>query len=155
MSGPVAAKPQFKMDEQADPVRDAIQAEAVALFEAGAYDDAGEKFYYLAEAAHNAGDPKQECTALQNMGTSLVMMGMHFEASRCYESAIKVRAALVQTRRDITHACKQPGTPTTRAPRLHTNPPTKIIACARPRPSPLPRAARPRGQLGAGAVRGP
>ena len=115
----VVAKPEFKVGAQADPVRDAIQAEAVALFEAGAYDDAGEKvrepcmqkppiaslgprpsltlsppralqFYYLAEAAHNANDPQQECTALQNMGTSLVMMGLHFEASRCYESAIKL-----------------------------------------------------------------
>ena len=90
VTGPLVAKPGFKLGEQADPVRDAIQAEAVALFEAGAYDDAGEKFYYLAEAAHNANDPQQECTALQNMGTSLVMMGLHFEASRCYESAIKL-----------------------------------------------------------------
>lgn len=87
---PVVAKPEFKLEEQADPVRDAIQREAVALFEKGAYDDAGEKFYYLAEAAHNAGDGAQECTALQNMGTSLVMMGSLFEASRCYESAMQL-----------------------------------------------------------------
>ena len=86
----VVAKPEFKLGKQTDPVLDAIQQEAVALFEAGAYDDAGEKFYYLAEAAHHANDPQQECVALQNMGTSLVMMGLHFEAARCYESAIKL-----------------------------------------------------------------
>ena len=43
-----------------------------------------------AEAAHQAGDALQECTALQNMGTSLVMMELHFEAMRCYEKALSV-----------------------------------------------------------------
>ena len=76
----VAAKPSFKLEKQGNPLTDAIQKEAVELFEAGAYDDAGEKFYYLAEAAHQAGDRQQECTALQNMGTSMVMLGSLFEA---------------------------------------------------------------------------
>ena len=74
----VAAKPSFKLEKQGNPLTDAIQKEAVELFEAGAYDDAGEKFYYLAEAAHQAGDRQQECTALQNMGTSMVMLGSLF-----------------------------------------------------------------------------
>ena len=86
----VAAKPSFKLEKQGNPLTDAIQKEAVELFEAGAYDDAGEKFYYLAEAAHQAGDRQQECTALQNMGTSMVMLGSLFEASRCYDSALRL-----------------------------------------------------------------
>ncbi len=84
------SRPDFKLEDQSDPLRTAIQKEAVELFEAQDYDNAGEKFYYLAEAAHHAGDVAQECTALQNMGTSLVMLGSLFEASRCYESAIQL-----------------------------------------------------------------
>ena len=55
---------------------------------------------YLAEAAHNAGDVLQECTALQNMGTSLVMMSLHVEALRCYEKALGL-APSAQAKGDV------------------------------------------------------
>ena len=97
---PGLAKPEFKLAGQADPLRESIQQEAVALYEAGAYDDAGERFYYLAEAARNAGDVLQECTALQNMGTSLVMMSLFLEALRCYEKALAL-APTAQARGDV------------------------------------------------------
>ena len=54
-------------------------AAAADLFANAEYDEAGEKWYYLAEAANHAGDTRQETTALHNMGTSLVMMGQLFE----------------------------------------------------------------------------
>lgn len=80
-------KPAFKLEEQKDPLREALQQEAADLFANGEYDEAGEKWYYLAEAANQAGDTRQETTALHNMGTSLVMMGQLFEAARCYVRA--------------------------------------------------------------------
>ena len=43
----VVQRPDFKLAGQADPLRESIQKEAVMLYEAGAYDDAGEKFYFL------------------------------------------------------------------------------------------------------------
>ena len=46
----VVAKPSFKVGAQADPLRDAIQAEAVALFDASQYDEAGEKVRLWASA---------------------------------------------------------------------------------------------------------
>ena len=98
----VVSKPEFKLEAQSDPLREAVQREAVTLFEAGAYDEAGEQFYYLAEAAHNAGDDAQECTALQNMGTSLVMTGNLFEASRCYDSALQKATSGAPCNRTLT-----------------------------------------------------
>ena len=38
-------------------------------------------------SSSQAGDARQETTALQNMGTSLVMMGQLYEAARCYVRA--------------------------------------------------------------------
>ena len=61
-------KPAFKLEEQKDPLREALQQEAAELFAQAEYDEAGEKWYYLAEAANQAGDTRQETTALQNMG---------------------------------------------------------------------------------------
>ena len=40
-----------------------------------------------------AGDTRQETTALQNMGTSLVMMGQLYEAARCYVRAFHLASA--------------------------------------------------------------
>lgn len=50
-------KPAFKLEEQKDPLREALQKEAADLFAQGEYDEAGEKWYYLAEAANQAGSP--------------------------------------------------------------------------------------------------
>ena len=48
-------KPAFKLEEQKDPLREALQQEAADLFAQAEYDEAGEKWYYLAEAANQAG----------------------------------------------------------------------------------------------------
>ena len=50
-------KPAFKLEEQKDPLREALQQEAADLFAQAEYDEAGEKWYYLAEAANQAGSP--------------------------------------------------------------------------------------------------
>ena len=84
------SKPTCKLEEQKDPLREALQREATELFEAGDYDAAGEKFYYLAEAAHHASDRAQEATSMLNMGTSLMMLGTMLEASRCYARALEL-----------------------------------------------------------------
>lgn len=141
----VAAKPEFKLEEQADPVRDVVQREAQALFAAGAYDDAGEKFYYLAEAARNGGDKAQECTALQNMGTSLAFCGNVFEASRCYEAAL--HAATEST--GPSTACKalrpscvpHPILSTHTRPRRPTTVSSIALVCSAPPPLPLKQTA--------------
>lgn len=84
------AKPTFKETAQADPLREALQKEAVELFDAGDFDAAGEKWYCLAEAANHAGDLVQEASAMQNMGTSLVNMEQLEQGFACYDRALKL-----------------------------------------------------------------
>jgi len=82
------AKPSVKVEEQSDPLCEALQKEALELDAAEDYDAAGEKWYYLAEAAHNSGDLRREALAMQNMGTSLVNMGQLEQAFACYDRAL-------------------------------------------------------------------
>lgn len=67
-----------------------VAKEAVDLFEKGAYDEAGEKWWALAEHARAQGNKAQECTALHNVGTALVMMHELAEAVTCYNRALQV-----------------------------------------------------------------
>jgi len=83
-------KPAFKTEVQADPLRESLQEEAIELFKSGNYDGAGEKWYYLAEAARNAGDLSQEAMAMQNMGTSLVNLDQLEQAFACYDRALQL-----------------------------------------------------------------
>mmetsp|Transcript_17158 Transcript_17158/g.28747 ORF Transcript_17158/g.28747 Transcript_17158/m.28747 type:complete len:951 (+) Transcript_17158:93-2945(+) len=83
-----AKKPEFKEVAQADPLRESLQQDAIALYQEGRYDEAGEKWYYLAEAARNAGDGSQEAMAMLNMGTSLVNMLQYEQAFACYDRAL-------------------------------------------------------------------
>jgi tetratricopeptide (TPR) repeat protein len=67
-----------------------VAKEAVELFEKGQYDEAGEKWWALAEHARAHGNKAQECTALHNVGTALVMMHELAEAVTCYNKALQV-----------------------------------------------------------------
>ena len=64
----------FKSEAQSDPLKDALQKEAEELWEVGDFDEAGEKFYYLAESYNHSGDTAQEIGALLNMGSCLRKM---------------------------------------------------------------------------------
>ena len=70
----MTAAPTIKTEEQSDPLQESLQREAEELFEAGDYDDAGEKFYFLAESYNHAGDTAREIASLQNMGVCLSKM---------------------------------------------------------------------------------
>ncbi|KAJ1627812.1 hypothetical protein T492DRAFT_842056 [Pavlovales sp. CCMP2436] len=73
-----------------DELNDVVAKEAVDLFDKGAYDEAGEKWWALAEHARANGNKAQECTALHNVGTALVMMHELAEAVTCYNKALQV-----------------------------------------------------------------
>lgn len=64
--------------------------EAADLFEEGKFDEAGEKWWSLAEHAKATGNKTQECTALHNVGTSLVMMHELVDAVDFYNKALKL-----------------------------------------------------------------
>lgn len=73
-----------------DELNDVVAKEAVDLFDKGQYDEAGEKWWALAEHARATGNKSQECTALHNVGTALVMMHELTEAVTCYNKALQV-----------------------------------------------------------------
>jgi len=58
-----------------------------------------------------AGDTRQETTALQNMGTSLVMMGQLYEAARCYVRAFHLAALPLPLTLPLTLALAPAPTP--------------------------------------------
>lgn len=76
-----------------DELNDVVAKEAVELFDKGQYDEAGEKWWALAEHARAHGNKPQECTALHNVGTALVMMHELAEAVTCYNKALQVALA--------------------------------------------------------------
>ncbi|KAG8470936.1 hypothetical protein KFE25_009357 [Diacronema lutheri] len=73
-----------------DALNDVVAKEAVDLYDRGLYDEAGEKWWALAEHARAHGNASQECTALHNVGTALVMMHELAEAVTCYNKALQV-----------------------------------------------------------------
>mmetsp|Transcript_28065 Transcript_28065/g.75591 ORF Transcript_28065/g.75591 Transcript_28065/m.75591 type:complete len:875 (-) Transcript_28065:410-3034(-) len=73
-----------------DKLNEVVAKEAVELFDQGKYDEAGEKWWGLAEHARASGNASQECTALHNVGTALVMMHELTEAVTCYNKALQV-----------------------------------------------------------------
>lgn len=87
--GEVDVKTQIKANLD-DKIQDDLHVEASKLFEQGEYDSAGEKWWYLAEKANQAGDKTLECTSLQNVATALVMMGEFQDAVNIYNKALKI-----------------------------------------------------------------
>lgn len=70
-SKPGLSKPEFKLAGQADPLRESIQQEAVALYEAGAYDDAGERFCKQQSGSGTAAAGKRERGVRRGLLTAL------------------------------------------------------------------------------------
>ena len=71
---------------------DSIFAEATSELEAENYDDAGEKWYTLADYAHEAGDKAKEALCRGHVATCFIMLGTEYarEAQTHYHHALAV-----------------------------------------------------------------
>jgi len=69
---------------------DSIFEEATAELEAENYDDAGEKWYTLADYAHESGDPAKEALCRGHVATCFIMLGTEYarEAQTHYHHAL-------------------------------------------------------------------
>ncbi|KAL1512337.1 hypothetical protein AB1Y20_005599 [Prymnesium parvum] len=84
----VLSEPSCKSEMQGDPLQESLQREAEELYQAGEFDEAGEKFYFLAESYNHAGDTAREIGALQNMGACLSKMQQFDKAIQFYQHCL-------------------------------------------------------------------